>query len=458
VFAGISALLPGHYLLVRLPRGEAPGTIEEQRYWDLDFPDRGDEYRPSDPRGVVDEFSAIFRQAVARRLRADVPVVGYLSGGIDSAAVVQAASTLERKPMPTFTVKIASRRFDETAPAMHAARTIGSQPTLVTCGPAELSAAYPRLVMAADCPVVDTACAALYLLAQEVHRQGFKVALTGEGSDEALAGYPWFKLHRLMTRLDIGRFRPSTLAGRLIRRLTGPAAPPGQLQRIDELLGGVQAQSMLYHLVSLSRGRYYSDDMRRRLGGHLAYEDLSLDRSRMARWHPLNQSIYIGYKTILPGLLLNHKGDRVAMAHSVETRYPFLDEELVDFCARLAPEWKLRNVRRDKHVLRAAAASFLPREIVRRPKAMFRAPQAATFFSQPAAYVQQLLSRESLARTPYFNVQRVRDDYERYRQRRGGPAMVFREMGLTTVLAVQLWHHQYLGGGLCELPVWSSTG
>ncbi|HEX4148095.1 MAG TPA: asparagine synthase C-terminal domain-containing protein, partial [Pirellulales bacterium] len=364
-------------------------------------------------------------------------------------------SLLEPQPLPTFTAQITSRRFDETGPAMRTARAIGSLPTVVSCGAEQLSAAYPRLVMAADCPVVDTACAALYLLAEEVHRQGFKVALTGEGSDEALAGYPWFKLHRLMTCGDIGRFRPSRLIGRLIRRLGNRAAPASELKRMDELLGGVHAQSVLYHLVSSSRARYYSGDMRRKLAGYLAYEDLPLKRERMARWHPLNQSIYLGYKTILPGLLLNHKGDRVAMAHSVETRYPFLDEQLIDFCARLAPEWKLRSLRRDKHVLRSAAAAFLPRDIVRRPKAMFRAPQAGTFFSSPVAYVEQLLSRESLARTEYFDVAAVRRDYEHYRRPHAAPGLFYREMGLTTVLAVQLWHHQYLGGGLCELPVWT---
>src|SRR5581483_8758447 len=107
------------------------------------------------------------------------------------------------------------------------------------------------------CPVIDTACAALYCLSGEVHRQGYKVALTGEGSDEALAGYPWFKIHKLLRLLDIGPFRPSAVASLALRRLVAMSAPWGQSRRISQLSGGSHAQSILYGLVSMSRARFY---------------------------------------------------------------------------------------------------------------------------------------------------------------------------------------------------------
>jgi asparagine synthase (glutamine-hydrolysing) len=456
-FEGVSAVVPGQYLKLSWNDSHRAAEVSEHTYWDLDFPDQGDEYDPPGDQ-LIDEFDAAFQRAVELRLRADVPVTGYLSGGIDSAMVLAVASRQRTHSIPSFTVKIADPRLDETARAMAASQAIGTRPTVLRCDNEALANAYPRMIEAADCPVVDTSCAALLLLSGEVNRQGYKVALTGEGSDEALAGYPWFKFHRLLRMMDCGRFRPSSVVSRSLRRVVSWAQGcSGDIDRIDRLMSGAHAQSGFYHAVAMSRRRFYSDTMFTALDGRLAYDDLELNLERMRRWHPLNQSLYLGYKTMLPGLLLNHKGDRVAMANSVETRYPFLDEDVIALCARVHPRWKLRGLRRDKHLLRCTAERYLPAEIAARPKAMFRAPFADTFFSSQPRYVAQLLSHESLMRTPYFDAQKVRAAYSAYCDGRRIPVeRVFLEMGLTSVLATQLWHHQYLGGGLCELPTWSA--
>ena len=191
------------------------------------------------------------------------------------------------------------------------------------------------------------------------------------------------------------------------------------------------------------------------MGDFLPFEDLVLDRDQMQRWHPLNQSLYLGYKTILPGLLLSHKGDRVAMASSVETRYPFLDEDVIALCAGLAPHWKLRGILRDKVVLRRMAEDLLPAEITQHPKAMFRAPFGETFFGDPPPFVSELLSDESLRRTGYFEASRVQAIASGLRRPLALPGRrLFEEMGLTAVVSTQLWHHLFLGGGLCSVPAW----
>jgi asparagine synthase (glutamine-hydrolysing) len=148
--------------------------------------------------------------------------------------------------------------------------------------------------------------------------------------------------------MDIAGVRGSDWINRFIRRQMSPHATPAELKRIDALVGRAHAQALLYHLVSRSRDRYFSAALKDELGTHVAYEDVPLDLERMRRWAPLNQSLYFGYKVLLPGLLLNHKGDRVAMANSVETRYPFLDEDLIALTSRLHPRWKLRGLTRDK--------------------------------------------------------------------------------------------------------------
>jgi asparagine synthase (glutamine-hydrolysing) len=175
----------------------------------------------------------------------------------------------------------------------------------------------------------------------------------------------------------------------------------------------------------------------------------------MARWHPLNRSLYLGYKVMLAGLLMTHKGDRPAMANSVEARFPFLDRAVVDFCAQLAPDLKLRGFRGDKFLLRRFAQQHLHPSVALRPKNIFRAAYSGSFLHPMPAYVNQLLSPESLARTGLFDASRV----EEFRRLMAGPHLrlgphMLKEVGLVGVISTQLWHHLFLGGGLCELPTW----
>jgi asparagine synthase (glutamine-hydrolysing) len=452
MFEGVQSILPGHYLKIQFRENGEPADITERRYWDLDFPDWGDEYDPRNPQDLIDQFEATFERAVDIRLRADVPVVSYLSGGIDSAMVLSTAARVRNQAIPSFTIRIVKKQLDETSEAAEAAQACGSPQTIVHCDNQVIRDTYPKLVAAADCPVVDTSCAPLWCLAREVHDQGYKVALTGEGSDEALAGYVWFKTYKMMRWFDVAGYRPSVGVSRLFRKLTGPHLPFGDLRRIDRLWGGPHAQSEMYNFVALSRHRFYSDEMKQRLGDHVAYEDLALNTERMRHWHPLNRSLYIGYKTLLCGMLLNHKGDRVAMANSVETRYPFLDNNVIDLASRVHPRWKLRAFRQDKYLLRQTAKKYLPKQIALRPKAMFRAPFAASFFAEAPEYVRQLMSEESLRKTGYFDVERVRRQFVKYSSPNAPQTRFFLEMGLASVVSTQLWHHLYLGGGLCDLP------
>jgi asparagine synthase (glutamine-hydrolysing) len=452
MFEGVESLLPGHYLKIAFRRDGRPAEIVERCYWDFDFPDAGEEEDPADATGLIDEFEATFRHAVDIRLRADVPVVGYLSGGVDSAYVLATASAVRGSPIPSFTIQVPGKGFDETSDALVTARHLGSLPTILTSDARVISDTYVKLIASADSPVIDTSCAALWCLSQEVRNQGYKVALTGEGSDEAFGGYVWFKLRQLSYWMDIAGVKGSDWLNRFVRRTMSPHHSDTELRRIDDMVGRAHAQTLIYHLVSQSRHRYFSAALKDRLGTHVAYEDVPVDLERMRRWSPLNQSLYYGYKVHLPGLLLNHKGDRVAMANSVETRYPFLDEDVIKLVSRVHPRWKLRGLTRDKYLLRQAAARLLPKEVAFRPKGMFRAPLAESFFVDPPPFVRQLMSPEALRQTGYFDVQAVRQDYDLVAAGQAAKINVFLKMGLSGVLATQLWHHHYLGGNLCELP------
>ena len=327
-------------------------------------------------------------------------------------------------------------------------------PAGVQAGSDLITDSYASLTRAAECPVLDTSCAALLALSREVRSQGYKVVLTGEGADEGFAGYLWFKMRETARLLDYGdTFTPTAALSRAVRRI-GTKQSAMELRRIDALIGGPLAQSVMYSLVSTSRDRYFSAGLKEELGGHVAYEDLDLDLDRMARWHPLNRSLYLGYKVHLPGLLLSQKGDRIAMANSVETRYPFLDEDVISFASQLSPRWKLRRRMRDKFLLRQAAARVLPQNVAQRPKHMFQAPLADSFLVNAPPFVRELISEESLKRTGYFDVDQVQRDCALVAAQGSSRGLGrFYSLGLGGVVATQLWHHVYLGGGLCSLPM-----
>ena len=186
--------------------------------------------------------------------------------------------------------------------------------------------------------------------------------------------------------------------------------------------------------------------------------DLDFPLERARRWHPLHRGIWIAARVLLAGHLLQAKGDRVAMHSSVEVRYPFLDEEVFDFLAPLHPRWRLRGLR-DKHLLRLLAERWIPKSVARRHKVIFRAPLDSFHMEPEPPFIKQLLSESSLRRTGLFDAAAVRSwrrDY--HRLRRGSLPRLSVEMGLVAVVATQLWHHLFLGGGLCEIPEWGPQG
>jgi asparagine synthase (glutamine-hydrolysing) len=226
-----------------------------------------------------------------------------------------------------------------------------------------------------------------------------------------------------------------------------PQFPLDKLKEMEYELCGPNAWMNVYGLMSMSKLRFFSPEMWERLQGNNPVRDLGLNRERMRKWHPLHRSLLIGARVMLPGMLLSSKGDRVAMNSSVETRYPFLDEDVFAFLAKLHPRWKLRGLR-DKYLLRLLAERYLPHSIAWRRKAMFRAPMNTFNLddrSANGAWVSPLLTDEALRRTGYFNIAEVRRwRRDSGRLRHGSVKRTSIEMGLVGVTATQLWHHTYV--------------
>lgn len=456
-FDGIRMLPPAHFLKITLGNESGKSsTIEERAYWEMNFPDRGEEEGGQDQKKLVDQFEQVLLAAVDERLRADVPVGSYLSGGIDSTMIAALACHIKGPAINTYTVRVDAPDLDELDAASLAAKHIGTKPPIVQDFRHEDTLkTYPELIQAAESPVIDTSCAALLQLARRVHTNGQKVVLTGEGADEWLIGYPWYKIHKALSYLDaIPGLRLSDKVRRAYLRFNKvPQNPWTYRQRQEDLVGGPNAWLDSYGLLSLAKLRFYGESMQESQASYEPWSDLGLDPEKAKRWHPLNRGIWIAARVTLAGLLLQAKGDRVAMHSSVEVRYPFLDEDVFDFLAKLDPDqWKLHRFR-DKHLLRLLGERWLPSSIVNRRKVIFRAPLDSFHLDPEPEFVKQLVSEESLRRTGYFDVAEVTRWRKEFRTLRANslPRLSV-ELGLAAVVATQLWHHTYIDGNLCDLP------
>jgi asparagine synthase (glutamine-hydrolysing) len=449
-FLGIRQIAPGNYLRAR------DGNISLHQYWDLDFPDSGCERRFHDPDEAAAELEEQLRAAVRRRLVSEVPVSCYLSGGLDSTIVLALSTQESGQPLPSMTIGLDhAGPADERHKAAQSAIFFGSKNTLVNITQDDIVQTYPQLIEANEGPMIDTSAACMVRLAQANRAAGNVVALSGEGADEALAGYIWHKKPR-PSRVQEWLNRPLE---RFVRQVTlsgligGPSSHRPQFRATRGLRFD---QQLSWEIVGQSREYLYSPDMWHELGDWSAYDEITLPLDKLKRWHPLNQSLYVGYKVHLAGLLLSSKGDRTLRTASTEGRYPFLDERVTDFCAQLPPEYKVRGLT-DKWLLRRVAAKVAPKQIRTRRKEMFRATMSPAFLRpERPAWVDQLLSSESLQATGFFDVEGVRLARQmQLSKSRYSLSRFSLDAGLAGVISTQLWHHLYCGGGLADLPTWS---
>jgi asparagine synthase (glutamine-hydrolysing) len=364
------------------------------------------------------------------------------------------------RAIPTFTISVTAEGLNEKSEALGVAKYLGCNPVVVDCGHDEIRTRYPELIAAAEFPVIDTSCLGLLDLARSVHEHGYKVALTGEGADEWLAGYSWFKIHKLAGWMDK---IPGLPFGYALRRMflavSGqPAFKYPAYRHMQTQVAGHNGWLDLWGVVSVNKLRFFTGAAREHALKHSAIDDLEVPTEELKRWHPFNRQMYFGARVMLCGHLLASKGDRVAMNSSVETRYAFLDEDVIAYMSKLHPRWKLRGVMKDKFVERKVAERWLPKEVAWRRKKMFRAPMDSWKVSREpqvsatASWIEQILSPESIRKAGYFDADAVAQARQRLAKPGGGLTRTGVEMGLTGVLATQLWHHLYLGGGLCDLP------
>ena len=435
-FAGVEQLEPGGILVWE--RGE---IVERRRWW-----------RPGTGAEEVGDrdLEPLLRDSVRLRLRADVPVGAYLSGGLDSSLLSAVAQAEKQGHLSTFSVAFDDPAYDERAEQELVAQALGTSHHVVEISSADIADAFPEVVRHAETPLVRTAPVPLYLLAREVHERGLKVVATGEGADELFWGYDIFK------EVAIRRLHESDpdLALELLSQLyphlgsAGARRGPGWSRF---LLGtGGSDDALASHLTRVEATAavraFYRDDLAAVLNADAALEPIRAALpSGFEDWDELDRAAWLEVVTLLEPYLLAAQGDRVAMAHGVEGRYPFLDHRVYAHSLAL-PRGEKLSLTSDKIALRRLARELLPAEIADRRKQPYRAPEVTPFFGTGAPdWVEDALAPEALAASGIWDRRRVEGLLRRCRSGRAGG--VREGMALIGILSTQLWCDAFIGSG-----------
>jgi asparagine synthase (glutamine-hydrolysing) len=455
VFRGITELPPGHFLIADKQ------SIKVERYWKGEFPQASQISRSNQLNGAVqaavEEFRELLIDACRIRLRADVPVGAYLSGGLDSSTIASIVRRHMSNRLVTFSIAFTDQEFDESEFQSEMARHLGTDHHVVRATHADIGRIFPEVIWHTEVPILRSAPAPMYLLSKLVREKNFKVVLTGEGADEFLAGYDIFKeakIRQFWAQAPESKRRPL-----LLKRLYPDIARLGQTNPaflaafFGEDLG--QVDSPWYsHAVrwrnSLRTRRFFLEDASAAQNGDFARLEASLPPG-FSDWEPLSRAQYLEISIFLSQYLLSSQGDRMGMAHSVEGRFPFLDVRLVEFCNRLPARLKLRGLK-EKWLLKQAAQPWLPEAIRRRPKRPYRAPIHRSFFNeQTPDYVRELLAPSAISNAGIFRPAPVEQLVRKIVS--GAPVGETDDMALAGILSTQLLHQQFIQHFRCPEPL-----
>ena len=390
LFQGVFQIPPGHYLIATESR------CQLYKYWDLDYPQETEAAPKRTDSEYAEEFGNALEEAVRIRLRADVPVGCYLSGGIDSCAILGLAARHHPEPIRAFTLSFDRPEYDESEVAREMASKAGAEFNPIPIDQDLIADNFAGAIRQAETLCVNAHGVAKYLLSRAVNKAGYKVVLTGEGSDEMLGGYLHFRRDMAAPGSRTAPVSSNGTAGSLegIRRLLGFV--PGWIDT-----SAAQAQKM--HAV-------FSDDfldMYKGLQGFRSFfNDIDVQGQLTGR-HPLHQSLYLWTKTRLPNYLLTLLGDRMEMAHSIEGRVPFLDHRLVELIRSQPVTQKIHGATQ-KYVLRESVRDVVTDTVYRRPKHAFLSPPAALNpEGRLSVLMQDTLRGPVLGSLPFFDQKKV---------------------------------------------------
>lgn len=450
-FQNIYELPPGHYLLAE------PGRLACQSYWQLNFPEDSTASRHftrCETDNYLEQFHELLVDATRLRLRADVPVGAYLSGGLDSSTTAAIIRRYTGNRLVTFSIAFEDPTYDESVYQRRMAQFLGTDHQVVYATNVDIGRVFPQVIWHTEMPLMRTSPAPLFLLSKLVRDYRFKVVLTGEGADEFLAGYNIFKEAKI--RRFWARQPESSLRPLLLKRLYPYISQLNQgnglylvaffRQGLLELDAPDYSHAIRWHNTGRTK-RFFTEDLQDTIAATRA-TTLPVSPWRVnyppefSGWAPLHRAQYLEISIFLSQYLLSAQGDRVSAAHSIEGRFPFLDYRVVEFCNHLPPSLKLHALT-EKYLLKQLARRWLPDEIWQRPKRPYRAPIQHSFFNASTPeYVRWLLSPQQIQATGLFKPPAVRQLIQKIE--RGVSLSETDEMALVGILSSQLVYQQFV--------------
>lgn len=442
IFAGVREVAPGEMLVYR------DGKVSSHRYWDFNFP-RQNDFEAISTDEAAGQVHDLLVDSTQLRLRADVPVAAYLSGGLDSSIIATLIRRYSNAPLQTFSLNFADAGLDESSYQSEIVSRLQTSHNSVCCSDEDITRQFQAAIWHTESPVVRTAPVPMGTLSRLVNREGTRVVLTGEGADEVFGGYDIFKETKLR------RFWASNPQSQwrhlLIRKLypylnlSGGGAN-GYLAQFFG--GGVDdpSQDLFSHQPRINNTsrvkQFVSDKLLERMSVQPEAALIDTLPAEFADWSYFCKAQYLEMKTLMPGYLLSSQGDRMLMQNGVEGRFPFLDHRLVEYAGRLHPRLKMR-VLEEKFILKKAMADYLPGNILQRYKQPYRAPMSAAFIGrQEPDYVGYLLSEEKIRDYGYFDPKKVTLLLKKLR---AGRMVGYKDnMALVVILSTQCWHQQFV--------------
>ena len=383
-FEGIHQVKPGHVVIIER-NGQGGFDIQDKKYWDMDFPKLGQRDESQPESFYIEAVREKLLEAVQLRLEADVPVACYLSGGIDSCSTLGMAAASQQSPVKAFTIGFDDADYDESVIATEMAESVGADQDIMRLDASHLYDNLEETLWHAERTIYNTLGVAKMLMSRHVNKAGYKVVVTGEGSDELFSGYPAFRrdmfLHGLDTLTKEERKEWEAMLAESNKLFKGAMLAENELhdEALDKLVGFTPSCLQPWLAAAEHVPGLLHPELRQQTAGYKPGKAIAdaLDGDMLQDRHPLDKTQYVWIKTMLEGQILTWGGDRVDMANSMEARPPFLDHHLAELATQLPPSMRIKG-RTEKYVLREAMKGILPKTLYEREKFAFMAPPAHT--------------------------------------------------------------------------------
>ena len=405
-FENIYEVPPGYYMIIN-SRGK-----DSKAYWQLPI------YKPAEYKfktidSAMKVFDSIFSDAVKLRMRADVPVAAYLSGGLDSSVTTSFIKDISHENLKTFSIGFTDKDYDESSFQNIASKYFDTEHFSIKCSPEDIAKKFKDVVWHSEAPLLRTAPTPMSILAKNVRDHNIKVVITGEGADEL--GYNIFKetkIRHFWAKDPSSKIRP------LLLKKLYPYLPQMNNAnntvlkmffgyRLNETTSPIYSHLLRWNNTSRINN-YLSDKLKKKIGNYNPIKEIEAQLvTKLEGYDYLSKAQWIELNIFMSGYLLSSQGDRMGMANSIEGRYPFLDHRVIEFCMSLHPDLKLK-ILNEKYLLKKLMKGRLPDQILNRPKQAYRAPIKSTFNSDNIPeYFNEMLSEQKIKEAGIFNFSHV---------------------------------------------------